>query len=315
VKFTFTPFSEVGESDWEALVTQAELSLNYEVYFIKYELLSYQLINRSGVVYLENKPMAMYVTYLDKCTDQISSHSLSPVYLTAELDEITEINNFYLEQFNVGRSINDSLLSVIGITSWLPGNNSKLPQENDFLGQSELVIELTETEEVLWSRLSRNHKRTIRTSVAMGQNVICLDVNSPQGNIEEHFQEYKNLHISVSGRQTRPDESFEYMKELIFMGTSKLFVSVHHKSAVSFLYCDSSREFSRGWSQVTKTGLDKGIFPRTLLEWTAIKTFKNEGKAIYHLGSVRSLPRSSFMEKLGFDEFKRRFGPTVLAQM
>jgi hypothetical protein len=62
---------------------------------------------------------------------------------------------------------------------------------------------------------------------------------------------------------------------------------------------------------VTNLNLEKNIFPRTLLEWSAIKAYKAEGKSIYHLGSRTQSYTSGKI--LGFEEFKRRFNPIEIS--
>jgi lipid II:glycine glycyltransferase (peptidoglycan interpeptide bridge formation enzyme) len=190
--------------------------------------------------------------------------------------------------------------------------NGILSELEDNPEYEELIIELERSEEALFSKLSRNHKRTIKNSIEMDQNIIQVSSLTPEVELNFYFNKYRDLHILVSGRETRPIESFEFMKTLIRTDTSKLFVSISQGEPISFLYCDSNREYARGWSQVTKPNLGKKIFPRTLLEWTAIQAYKAEGRSVYHLGTHEKKSSDLISESLGFQEFKRRFGPTII---
>jgi|688.fasta_scaffold159445_1 hypothetical protein len=308
----FIPCAEIEELVWNELLKLSQANLNYEKYFIEYQVLSYPLKNLSGIVFSNSSPVALYVKYFDLIQNKLSPQSLTPIFFTNNLQEKIQSNKCYSESFETNLSISQNIPEADKKHSWMPNKNIQNYDSKISDKSSELIIELDSPEELLFANLSRNHKRTIKSSIAKGQKILSIDANVSRDEISFYFNAYKNEHQLVAGRETRPKASFDYMEQLISLGISKLFVNVFEESAISFLYCDSSREYARGWSQVTKANLKKGLFPRTLLEWTAIRTYKLDGKSVYHLGSIRNKASDFEFKNLGFDEFKLRFNPTIL---
>jgi len=313
VNLRFTPFDEVNDETWASLLLRSRSTLNYEAYFIDYQLLSYPLRSHCGLVHSGASPIGLYVVYSSQYDGSVSPESLPPVYFSNNLEIRTLSDNFYSKQFGELNDLRNFLLKNSKRVSWLV---EKLPDRVNLENHKEtidLVIDLRESEEELLSRMSRSHRRTIRDSLLMRQEIFTITSDSPKEYIQANFHSYRTMHSLVAGRETRPVESFNYMEDLIRKGVSKLFVSSLNSSPISYLYCDSNRQFARGWSQVTKPGLDGGIFPRTLLEWTAIKSYKREGRLTYHLGTIQGKEKNSEATPLGFEEYKRRFHPIELA--
>lgn len=307
MKYTFIPYNELQTDNWANLLSHTYANLNYEAYFIEYQILSYNLKNLSGAVFFGSDPVAIYVAYLDPKSHLVSNYSLAPIFLT-ELDfHKKKSNELYLEKYNSFDGLHEHVINNKRLISWIPGIQKLGKHESQSRKISELIINLDDSYDNLYKRLSRNHKRTIKRSIEVGQSIVKVDSNSSDFLISDLFSKYMQQHVKAAGRFRRPDESYAYMEKLIRLRISKLFVSMYRDEPISFLYCDCSRSFSRGWSQVSNSNLDKSIFPRTLLEWSAIKSFKSEGYSIYHLGSVtQPLPKHQI---LGFEQFKLRFNP------
>ena len=307
----FIPYQEIEEDIWNKLLILSQANLNYEKYFIEYQILSYPLKNLCGIVFNDFSPVALYVKYFDLIQNKISPQSLAPIFFTSNLQEQIEANKYYSKCLEQNLSIDENTFKNEKKYSWMPNKSTQdYDAKND--STSELIIELDRPEELLFANMSRNHKRTIKSSIAKGQRILSIDANTSRNEISFYFKAYKDEHLLVAGRETRPKASFDYMEQLICLGISKLFVNVFEDSPISFLYCDSSREYARGWSQVTKANLREKLFPRTLLEWTAIRSYKLDGKSIYHLGSILNQDLQPKFENLGFNEFKLRFNPTIL---
>jgi hypothetical protein len=312
MKLRFVEFDELKQNTWNKYLQLSNCNLNYQWYFINYQIISFNLINLSGIVFKNEDPIALYVAYADSLKTQVSPLSLSPLVFTKNANDILNANEYYSGIIGDLIFVEDHIFKNDKPISWCPENKTQDLDLNFSSNVRELVIELNTPETILLKKMSRNHRRTIQNSQMKGQRIIEISSSSPNGEISEYFNDYRDTHKLVSGRQTRPDSSFEFMEELILFGISTMFVSVFQNSPVSYLYCDAHDDLSRGWSQVTKPNLEKGLFPRTLLEWSAIKFFKNEGRSIYHLGTIRSKNLLSSHEIAGFDEYKRRFGPTFI---
>jgi hypothetical protein len=311
MKYTFVPYKDLKPEIWSNLVNQAHANLNYEPYFIEYQILSYKLENLSGVVFFGSTPVAIYVVYLEAKSNSISSYSLPPIFLTESNLDKEKSNKLYSDINKLFDGLHEYVISNNRLISWIPATQIQNKKESQGESVLELIINLNDSYDNLYERLARNHKRTIKRSIDMGQTIVQMDSNSSKYLISSLFLAYMEQHIMAAGRDRRPDESYEYMEKLIRLGISKLFVSMYKNEPISYLYCDSRRAFARGWSQVTNLNLEKNIFPRTLLEWSAIKAYKAEGKSIYHLGSRTQSYTSGKI--LGFEEFKRRFNPIEIS--
>lgn len=308
----FCHMDEIEDKLWQSLLLKAKCNLNYEKYFMEYQTISYPLKNLSGIVLSNSYPLALFVVYADSLKRNILPVSLAPIYFTENSNAKLALNKFYQEVIQCSKNLEENVFNNNRSISWLPKMNTRLAEAESDHEIEEFIIDLESSEEILFSRLSRNHKRTIKNSIEMGHQVFQISSESSQSDIDFYFNQYRKMHIQVSGRETRPIESFEFMKKLIYRGVSMLFVSMFQGEPISFLYCDSNREYSRGWSQVSKPNLGTKNFPRTLLEWTAIQTYKAKGRTVYHLGVHEKGSFDSITELQGFVEFKRRFGPTII---
>lgn len=312
MRFTFQEFDKVDKFSWDKHAEFSIANLNFSTYFIDYQLKAFEFSNLSGLILDGGQPTAIVLNYLDNRTGKLHEPMITPIGVT---------NRFLLDEFYCDNHLNQENLigfgEILGEKSRMIYNNWESSEKSlDELKQMDipgcnLVIDLKKSAEDLWANLSRNHRRNIMKSLDIGQKVIRLDCNSSKKDIEEYFFEYQKYHILVSGKLTRRQVSFDYMKHLITAGVSSLFVAKLAGKSISFLYCDSKSKLSRGWSQVTIPSVGKGIFPRTLLEWTAILHFKSNGFNLYHLGSLNQAEISSTNNLLGFNEFKLRFGPSM----
>ena len=310
--FSFHTLKETKDNLWESLLMKSECNLNYEAYFVKYQTISYPLNSLSGLVFNDSIPVAMFVVYSDVQQTRILPMSLPPIYFSDNPIIRSLANDFYQNLISCQNQFQELVLNNKRNVSWLPQLHLDSSELTSKAASSEFIIELEKSEETLLDRMSRNHKRTIKNAIETGQRVIEISSCTAEKEINFYFNIYREMHTLVSGRETRPIESFEFMKELIYRGICKLFINFLEEEPISFLYCDSAREYARGWSQVTKPNLGKKIFPRTLLEWTAMKSYKKEGRKVYYLGALEKKPTNSISELYGFEEFKRRFGPTEI---
>jgi hypothetical protein len=215
MKYTFVPYKDLKPEIWSNLVNQAHANLNYEPYFIEYQILSYKLENLSGVVFFGSTPVAIYVVYLEAKSNSISSYSLPPIFLTESNLDKEKSNKLYSDINKLFDGLHEYVISNNRLISWIPATQIQNKKESQGESVLELIINLNDSYDNLYERLARNHKRTIKRSIDMGQTIVQMDSNSSKYLISSLFLAYMEQHIMAAGRDRRPDESYEYMEKLI----------------------------------------------------------------------------------------------------
>ena len=305
MKLEFKNFESIDPIEWDTQVLKKVKNLNYQHYFITYNCITWNRTNIGGLFLNEDKLAAIFILYLNNETNAIVSPI--PIPIIAEgfgADSLMAAKtHFALEIPNGIKLLNDD---------WqIEPEKSDLDLATKQQGFN-MIMDLRLSHDELYSNLDRNHKRNIRKSLEQNQEILIINNQTRKELIDLYFNLYRSCHRAAAGRQTRNNNSFDYMLKLIHSGISTLFVTVLSETPISFLYCDSTGELARGWSQATSEQIQKDIFPRTLLEWSAISYYKKEGCKYYHLGSYESEKPIHEFPDLGFMEFKRRFRPVHL---
>lgn len=174
-----------------------------------------------------------------------------------------------------------------------------------------LNIDLFLSDEMLMGNVSKFHRRHIRTAQRDGQKVGFVDQKSSASKIEECFAGYQRAHFLAAGRVTRPQASFDAMRELISKGGAALFVNELSGLPISYLFCGSWGQLAFGWSQANIPEFVKEHSPRHLLEWEAINYYKRNGFRYYELGQRYCNGQFSFFadqKLINISIFKERFG-------
>ena len=300
---TFKIAKEFNLKDWDNFISNSSLNLNYFQYFIEYETISYSLTNQSFLVYEKNE-IVMAVLVLLK--ENLDLWRLNIIYSKSidNLEMQIKLSNFvknHLHACSIDVSKNQ-------ICNWGDGLIDRLPKK--VIGNIYL-INLANSKESMFNNLSRNHQRTIRKSLEIGLKFQVFDASSNLSELRDYFDGYKRSHIEQSGRQTRPDQSFEYMLDLIAQGKSKLYCVSLNDNNLAYLYCDLFESLSRGWSQVTNKNIYPDIFPRTYLEWEALLDLKSSGCKTYLLGT-EDFDSKKVEIPVGINQYKIRFHPQIL---
>jgi lipid II:glycine glycyltransferase (peptidoglycan interpeptide bridge formation enzyme) len=181
-----------------------------------------------------------------------------------------------------------------------------------------LVMNLRETDEQLNGNLSQSHRKKIRKSKKGAQVVEIFDHLSTPEVINKEFSDYQALHLKAAGKMTRPQESFDFMRDLIKAGKAVLFTNKLDNKPLSSLYCDYYNNIARGWSQANDKDYEKEYSPRHLTEWEAILYFKSKGIDYYELGSQFTNGQISTLcnnKLLGIATFKERFGSNIYPEI
>lgn len=301
----FIPYSSLDHSEWDLIVKKDLINLSYLSYFVEYLQLSYDLNNFSGIITLNQEPHVLYTIFKESKTKKILNPVLAPIYIKEIDGQLKkQINNFFTGK--VLRRSEPVTYLISDCTTSTNYSNSKRKIDFNFYN---MIIDLSLSQDNLWQNLSRSHKRNITKSKLSDNKIKVVDYDSSTQEINFFFDLYQKHHVEAAGKLARPEGSYFFMKELIMQKIATLFVFESSNQYLSFLYCDHYAGLARGWSQVTLKNIPERLFPRTLLEWTAILHFKNKGADTYHIGSVKT--NENFKEQ-GFLEFKRRFGPTYI---
>jgi hypothetical protein len=303
LEIDYIPFSKIDAGYWDLEISKSLMNLSYTSYFIKYLEVSYDWVNCSGLVLINDKVCAIFCLFYDKKTDEIVQPVLAPIFTNNLSPELcNEIITFYFSHV-LKRSRN--LRYILNDYTYQPKNN----KEEGTLSYFNLLVDLNLSIDKLWNNLSRSHRRNITKNLDSESTVKIINQYSKEADINFFFELYKKQHLIAAGKFARPTQSYTYMYNLLKMGVGTLFIYESKSSFLSFLYCDHFMQFSRGWSQVTIENIPNGVFPRTFLEWTAVLYYKEKGLSLYHLGTAQNEAKK---QEQGFIEFKRRFGPNYV---
>lgn len=326
--FNSTPIQDVSRDNWDAFCVQNKATLNHFYDFLEYSALSFGYLNKSFLITLMKQPLAIVPLFIP-----ISSEAESPLLLAREplpspiFDQSLDVRKPDFLEFLISEIQSRISLGVKEVM-YKDSNWFELPDDlaleilfsSDFARivsrKFNLILNLDKSEELLFKNLSRGHARTIKGAVEQGQSVKVIDSRSAIEEIDAYFNNYQDSHKVAAGRLTRPQASFDYMKDLIGRDRAALFVNELANRKVSFLYCDFYGDLARGWSQVNATNLEAGLYPRHLTEWKAILYFKSRGVRFYHIGSIDQELSSTITKKeLGIQDYKLRFHSAKIPEL
>jgi len=173
-----------------------------------------------------------------------------------------------------------------------------------------LRIDLSKSVEILLEEMSKYHRKHLKKAVKFGQVVEVVDKACSNEHIQSVFSDYQRAHFEAAGRMTRPQASFDAMRDLIGPGKGALFVNRMDGTPISYLFCGAWAGIAFGWSQAN-IGSYEEYSPRHLLEWQAILYYKSQGFKYYELGLRYSNGQvaewcNDKLLNIGF--FKERYG-------
>jgi len=174
-----------------------------------------------------------------------------------------------------------------------------------------LVMDLRKSHGELLEDMSSSHRKLIKRASAQGQ-VVQLLREGDKAAIKTEFQNYQQAHFVAAGGMTRPQKSFDHMRQMVEQGDATLFVNKLNGKSISFLLCQHNGTAAEGWSQVNTELQSEIQAPRHLLEWEAIKYYKDAGFGTYDLGeyfSPNSPPAKLDAKLESISTFKERYSP------
>ncbi len=171
------------------------------------------------------------------------------------------------------------------------------------------VVDLAPGEDTLLRNLRKGHKSDIVVARKAGLNVSLFDERSIS---DKDFAVYREIHFHAAGRQTRPDRTWELMREWISNGFAVLGL-VHHAGGVpvaAALFLTDKDGAYYGSSCVEPAFTDERGIMHVLL-WEAMRFLKNRGIRWLETGYQHTLTLSQTVasrKEVNIALFKRGFG-------
>lgn len=162
--------------------------------------------------------------------------------------------------------------------------------------------------------IQKGFRRTLRDRIKQGQKLWkCNTLSSKSGGIDSVWREFQSLHLRVSGRTTRSEESWENQKKAI----------VDNKAFLIFLRDDHQAMIGGGYFTVSRdeglyavAAYERSLFDKPvghLVQFEAIKEFIERGIRWYkvgHLPFLNDKPEPTEKE-LSIGHFKKQFSSHI----
>ena len=186
-----------------------------------------------------------------------------------------------------------------------------------FIIHNTLIHELKKkTDDELFQECSKYQRKNIKTVQKKNTNFKIINYLEDKTIINEEFKNFQKLHYLSAKKVTRPQKTWDIMKQQIFDNESDLFCLRYKNKSVSYLYCGRHHNFAWGWSQVNNEEYEKYLMPRHLLEWKILLYYKKKKIHFYEMGeryfsqknfkpSKKLINISIFKEKYGANKYPR----------
>ncbi len=332
-------FKDFSENDWNKAILK--LTGNTHAYswnFINYYMSCYTDVeNLSFIYFFENKPISAVIIGLKRsnkknifCLGDNNMYCPSPLFLDSKNSLVRKKN--YLKIFDIIKSlakkqnVKKYLIYSHPINNvfddnknvFLPKLDSKnqfehLPFAKNFSIYDSIILDLSISKEKLWENLSYDRKKNITKCSKKDIAIVTCNHKSKIDKIDNYFTQFKKEHFLAAGFQTRTDESWTQMKKNLMSDEADLFLMNYKNKIISFLFCRNYNWCSSSWSQVNLKKYEKEFSPRHLLEWEAIKYYKNKKNKFYDAGPRYFNYKNHEHEKklITISDFKEKFGGQV----
>lgn len=179
------------------------------------------------------------------------------------------------------------------------------------------VLDLNLTNDVLLANVSKYQRKHIVQGQREGIQIKVFNDRDNPDQIQQQMNGFQKLHFRVSGRATRPQETWDVMGENLAFASASLFVAFLKETPISYLYCGEFAKMAFGWSQVNDPDFEREYSPRHLLEWQAAMYYKSRGFHFYEVGAVFDAPQLFYIpteKEKSISVFKERFGGIFLSR-
>jgi lipid II:glycine glycyltransferase (peptidoglycan interpeptide bridge formation enzyme) len=182
-----------------------------------------------------------------------------------------------------------------------------------------LVVDLAEDEVKLTENLSKYQRKNIRRAKNQNITVKIIDHRtSSLTEIESAMKIAQSIHFQSAGKSTRPQATWDLMRDLIKPGKAALFLGMIDDKIISYLFCGSYHKMAFGWSQANDEEFVKEYNVRHLIEWQAILYYKSEGYKYYELGERYYTPQifhTPSKKELTIGQFKQNYGGHLMSKI
>jgi hypothetical protein len=322
-------FNDMDPKTWDGLVSKTEdASFHHSWNFLRYLQEFPNVTNKSYALFDDHKKLIAIVpvgiTVTDTSADMSFSGSPCGVpafvcmrpskrrkYFDVVMGQIRIISNLYKTKkvTFVYHPINIKTFS----RGRLPlGDSFQLQRYNCFYSVfNTLVIDLSLPVDELKLNMSKYRRRTINKSIKSGMRVEVYNKLNNFDSVNDMMDLFQREHLVSSGRSTRPQKTWDVMKDSVLKGYASLFVIFVDDDYAGFLMCGEFEKMAFGWSQVNVEKYEKKYSPRHLLEWWAICYYKDYYYYYYDIGdrfyNAQMFYKPSLKE-VTISEFKERYG-------
>jgi hypothetical protein len=174
------------------------------------------------------------------------------------------------------------------------------------------ILDLTLPENILWENIRKGHK----SSIKQGQKL--LEINTMYGGInDDDFQDYHDMHSLAAGHQTRPQTTFDAMKEWIRNRKAILVSGSYREQRIGFVFIMLYKDAAVYASACNHPDQPIGSIGHALL-WEGIKIAKLNSARIFNLGTQtytsKDNPKTN-NKMVNISKFKRGFGGFPMPRM
>jgi hypothetical protein len=322
-------FHEVPPKIWDGFVSSTEDASFYHSWiFLRYLQEFENVINESYALFDDHKKLIAIVPIGITITSKISEMSFSGTpcgvpsfismrpsmkrkYFDIVMDQIHVITNYYKISKSVFayHPLNIKFLNGKGVPF---GDSFQLQRYGCLYSVfNTLVIDLNLSIDELKFNLNKYRRRTINKSIKIGMRVKVYNKLNNFEHVGKMMDLFQKEHLACSGSLTRPQKTWDIMKDAVSKGHASLFVICIDDNNTSFLMCGEFEKMAFGWSQANVKKYEKEYSPRHLLEWEAICFYKEKGYYYYDIGDrfydSQMFYKPSLKEQT-ISEFKERYG-------
>lgn len=176
------------------------------------------------------------------------------------------------------------------------------PPHANYGKQGNMIVALDDPL-VMWKRLRKGHRSDIRSAEKSTQVMFDTDGDA--------FDVYQALHEKDAGRKTRPQRTFDLMREWLPQGYGLLALAIRDAIPIGAAYFITYLEGSYYASAARDPDLARTDSVGHLLVWKAMCRLHEQGRKWLDLGPLPDEDADTKQLSIAF--FKRGFGPEVRA--
>lgn len=285
------------------------------VWFKEFEPRGKELEDLSFVVVKNSIPLVgvLIMAYVDDCGNRRLSCSGKPILCiedkTIEYAQRQRAYKMLMEEFNIiidkyssasmiyWDYLYDNALSFLGKYFMERGAFA-----TPYITQ---IVDLFDTKEELHRKLRKSYKSLIN----WGENNLIIRTLDANSITNEEIERYRQLHLSVAGKQTRSKKSWELQYEMIVNKEAFLVLGELNQELATGVFMCAGPKFCYYGISVSKRELFDKPMSHVLL-WKAMLHAKKQGCKYFELGE-QVYPRQANKVSYGsYEDISKIFAPT-----